>query len=119
MYKALALALRKHWLGSVLYASLALATAVAISACGDGADSLPSASPVPTELVQGQHIFATYCASCHLGGIGPSLINRNLSSNKIETTVRHGAGMMPGFGAGSISDNDLSQLVDYVQSLRR
>jgi hypothetical protein len=26
---------------------------------------------------------------------------------------------MPGFGTGSISDDDLSQLVDYVQSLRR
>ncbi len=119
MYEVMDLAIRKNWLGSVLYASLALVAAVAISACGDGADSLPSASPVATELVEGQHIFATYCASCHFGGIGPSLINRNLSRNKIETTVRHGDGMMPGFGTGSISDDDLSQLVDYVQSLRR
>lgn len=119
MYRAMALAMRRDWLGSVLYAVLALVTAAAISACGDGADSLPSASPIPTALVQGQHIFATYCASCHFGGIGPSLINRNLSRNKIETTVRHGEGMMPGFGTGSISDDDLSQLVDYVQSLRR
>ena len=119
MYKAMALAIRKNWLGGVLYTWLAVLAAVAISACGDGTDSLPSASPVPTELVRGEHIFATYCASCHFGGIGPSLINRNLSRNKIETTVRHGEGMMPGFGVGSISDDDLSQLVDYVQSLRR
>ena len=119
MYKAMALAMRKFWLGSVIYTCLAVLATVGISACGDGSDSLPSASPVPTQLVQGRHIFATYCASCHFGGIGPSLINRNLSRNKIETTVRHGDGMMPAFGAGRISDDDLSQLVDYVQSLRR
>jgi mono/diheme cytochrome c family protein len=119
MHKAMALAISKYWPGTVIYTCLAFLAALAISACSDGTDSLPSASPVPTELVRGQHIFATYCAGCHFGGSGPSLINRNLSRNKIETTVRHGDGMMPSFGAGSISDNDLSQLVDYVQSLRR
>ena len=119
MYRATALAICENWMGTILYSCLALVAALVISGCGDGADSLPSASPVPTELVRGQHIFATYCASCHFGGIGPSLINRNLTRNKIETTVRRGDGMMPGFGTGSISDEELSQLVDYVQSLRR
>lgn len=56
---------------------------------------------------------------CHKRTTGPSLINRNLYRNKIETTVRHGDGLMPGFGTSSISDDDLSQLVDYVQSLRQ
>jgi mono/diheme cytochrome c family protein len=69
--------------------------------------------------VRGQHIFATYCASCHVGGPGPYLGSKNLPESKIETTVRHGEGMMPGFGTNSISDDDLTQLVDYVQSLRQ
>ena len=76
----------------------------------------------PPSLCAGQQVFTQYCTTCHPGGgqgRGPSLITQNLSTQKIETTVRNGRGLMPGFGTSSISDDDLTQLVQYIQSLHQ
>jgi mono/diheme cytochrome c family protein len=110
----------KQWALGLLSGALALIAAMGMAACGDGGQ--PSGSPVPTQLVRGQEVFTQYCTTCHPGGgagRGPSLITQNLSTQKIETTVRNGRGLMPGFGTSSISDDDLAQLVQYIQSLHQ
>jgi mono/diheme cytochrome c family protein len=113
---------RRYLIAGGAYLILALLAVVGIVACGDDSAPQPSGTPPSTaSLVRGQEIFAQYCTKCHPGGgagAGPSLIGRNESASKITRTVRNGDGLMPSFQTSEISDEDLNQLVQYVQNLR-
>ncbi len=69
----------------------------------------------------GKAVFDQYCNGCHPNGnqgTGPALRGRNLSADRIKTQVRNGGGGMPAFSTGQISDQQLNDLVAYVQSLQ-
>ena len=128
-----------------LLALMMLAAMLAVSACG-GATAQPTAAPTaakapaaqPTaapaaatkpaaqpgttagNVAAGKAVFDQNCNSCHPNGgsgAGPSLKGRNLSAQRIENQVRRGGGGMPAFSQSQISDQQLQDLVAYIQSL--
>jgi len=77
---------------------------------------------VASEDLDGATLFAANCATCHGpsggGGAGPRLAGnpRVRDASMVESTVRFGRGMMPGFGS-LLDDDDVDRLVDFVGSL--
>ena len=73
------------------------------------------------QLRRGQVVFMQTCNQCHVGGgpgLGPGLNDKPLPGFAIKTQVREGAGTMPAFPKGEISDEDLDALVKYVKVRR-
>ena len=96
----------------------AAATKPAVSPTAAGAAVSPTAGG---NIAAGQAIYEQRCNSCHPNGnagAGPALRGRNLSAQRITAQVRNGGGGMPAFPASQISDQQLSDLVAYVQSLK-
>jgi mono/diheme cytochrome c family protein len=96
--------------------------------------SLPlvSASPVVATQSQstgdpaaGQKVFMTSCNPCHPSanaGIGPALHGPQFSARypddaAIAAVIRQGRGGMPAFAPGSLSDQDLANVVAYLRGL--
>ena len=89
-----------------------------VSACGGGA-AQPAAQAA--NAAAGKAIFEQNCNACHPGGgqgAGPALKGRSLTIDRIQGQVRKGGGGMPAFPASKISDQQLSDLAAYVQSLK-
>jgi mono/diheme cytochrome c family protein len=84
-----------------------------------------STAPSTGDPTAGQRTFATSCNSCHPGanaGIGPALHGPQFSARypdetAIAAVIRQGKGGMPGFSAGSLSDQDLANVVAYLHGL--
>jgi mono/diheme cytochrome c family protein len=72
-------------------------------------------------VAAGQAVFQQNCNACHPNGnagVGPALRGKNLSAQQITNRVRNGGGGMPAFSTSQISDQQLADLVAYVQSLK-
>jgi mono/diheme cytochrome c family protein len=85
--------------------------------------SIPTDGPLPltdSSVVQGRIHFMAHCHKCHPSG------NSGLggSINKVPFTflkrfqARHGLGVMPSFTEREISDEELDQILAYLQALR-
>jgi mono/diheme cytochrome c family protein len=103
----------------IMFVISAFVVGVLVSACGE---TTPSATPTPTSapLSGGQAVFARYCNSCHPGGgrgAGPSILGED-DEGKIRKIVRNGEKRMPGFGPMAISDEQMTELVGYIQTLK-
>ncbi len=73
------------------------------------------------DVAAGKVAFDQNCGGCHPGGNqgnGPALRGRNLTADQITRQVRNGGGGMPAFPASRISDQQLNDIIAYVQSLR-
>lgn len=107
---------------------------LALAAAGAGLAGLGCGGPVRRDepftapltltdpgVARGQIVYARHCHECHpggAGGLGPSLNDKPLPVFGIKTQVRAGAGEMPAFDKGRISDEDLEALVRYLKGLR-
>lgn len=101
-------------------AAPAASSAPAASAASPAA-SAASAAPAASGASAGKTVFDQNCTSCHPNGdkgAGPALRGRNASSDGISKQVRGGGGGMPAFPVSKISDQQLTDLVAYVQSLK-
>jgi mono/diheme cytochrome c family protein len=97
---------------------------------------LASASPLAATQTQstvsstgdaaaGQRTFAMSCNPCHPSanaGIGPALHGPQFSARypddaAIAAVIRQGRGGMPAFAPGSLSDQDLANVVAYLHGL--
>lgn len=99
--------------------ALVLVMSIALAGCGGGGGGQPAASGGNVQA--GQAVFQQNCNGCHPGGAqgtGPNLKGRNLAAGQIKNQVRNGKGAMPAFPANRISDQQLNDLVAYVQSLK-
>src|SRR5262245_52153821 len=100
------------------FVSSALFISLLLSACGD------SAQPVtPSPVSAGEAVYKRYCNSCHPGGArgaGPSLIELapGLSDEQLRAVVRNGKTRMPAYGPSTISDEQLTELVAYIRTLK-
>ncbi|MEM7605003.1 MAG: cytochrome c [Myxococcota bacterium] len=67
----------------------------------------------------GAEVFATFCEGCHPGGhegIGDDLHTSGDSLAEARWIIREGEGRMPGFNAGTISDEDLENVLAHLQT---
>lgn len=133
---------------ALLFAAVLVPAVVIVSACGGGTTPAPTAAkpaattapaaakPAATtsastaatpsgaaqgNVAAGQAVFSQNCNGCHPGGDrgnGPALKGRNLSADAIRNKVQNGGGGMPVFPQSQISDQQLTHLVAYVQSLK-
>lgn len=80
----------------------------------------------PARIIQGQHLFADYCASCHgdnaRGGVGPDLSAGLYKYGKdrssvIKSIMDGRSGGMPAF-AGQLQPPQALALADYLRSLK-
>jgi ubiquinol-cytochrome c reductase cytochrome c subunit len=97
-----------------------------VSTLGDG-PPIPEVDPEEGELAAGNLIYGANCAACHNsagsgGAVGPSVIAPDLfaaTPRQTAEAVRVGPGAMPRFSAGVIGDDELDDLVRYVEHLDR
>ncbi len=98
------------------------APTTAAVAATSAAPAATSAAPAAAgNVTAGKTVFDQNCSPCHPGGaagVGPALAGKNLPATTITTTVRNGRGSMPAFPTTKISDQQLNDLVAYVQSLK-
>ncbi len=110
-------------------AATAAATKPAATTAATAAATKPAATAAATaaaaaakgDVTAGKAVFDQSCNSCHPNGgqgAGPTLRGKNLQATRIQTIVRNGGGGMPAFSASQISDQQLTNLVAYVQSLQ-
>ena len=101
-----------------------VAAVLLLTSCGTARRGVPLTGEhtLPTEeIALGQRVFAGFCNGCHPGGaagVGLALNDKPLPGWFIRYQVRHGIGVMPGFGKEVISDRELDALVDYLVYLR-
>jgi cytochrome c6 len=106
-----------------------LATMLAMMLILTLATACPEAEPPPAKVppdtapavTAGRAVFDQHCNACHPGGgqgAGPALRGRNLPEDEIRTVVRQGAPGMPAFGENQINEQQLTNLVQYIQSLQ-
>jgi ubiquinol-cytochrome c reductase cytochrome c subunit len=92
-------------------------------------EELGSGEPLPQlstgDIVAGRTLFLENCAACH-GSSGTGTILQdgtrvpqlyNTASEQIAEAVRVGPGEMPPFGSGTVDDQELDDVVSYVQQL--
>ncbi len=109
---------KRYVLALAFVFSVSVGTA-ALSSCGGG-----PAGPTPASAqARGQVVFARYCNSCHPGGgrgAGPALpmLVASRSDDELRSLVRGGKNRMPAFGPEVIPDDQLSDLIAYLRTLK-
>jgi ubiquinol-cytochrome c reductase cytochrome c subunit len=92
-------------------------------------EELGSGEPLPRlstgDITSGRTVFLANCAACH-GSSGTGTILQdgtrvpqlyNTPSEQIAEAVRVGPGEMPPFGDGTVDEQELNDVVSYVQQL--
>lgn len=96
--------------------------------CTEGCASARHREPVTGPLTldgqtrRGQQLFMKQCHQCHPGGeagLAPSLNNKPLPSVVIKFQVRYGLGAMPAFSKERLTDDELTDIIAYLQALRQ
>lgn len=115
----------KNTLRILTFLSLALAFACGESAEGaeetavgpavSGGEAVQYDGPVTGDPAAGEPIFANNCAGCH-PGVGPDLQAHGASTAEARLIIREGEDRMPAFGPDKISDEDLENVLAYLQS---
>ncbi len=110
-----------------LLGAASLISALVLAACDNDTSGSATQTTVTPAVVSGQTrgetVYMRYCNVCHPGGgrgSGPSLIEAapRWSDDRIRAIVRQGEKRMPPFSASSISDDDLTDLVAYIRTLK-
>jgi len=96
-----------------------------VGSLGTGGPAVPDVSP--GDPVKGRDLWEQNCASCHApsgvgytqvgGRIAPSVLNDDPTA--IAEAVRVGPTTMPQFGSSVLDDEELDDVVSYVQELQK
>jgi mono/diheme cytochrome c family protein len=99
--------------------------ALTLAGCAESsaAPSTPSAAVEPG-LSRGKAVYQRYCNVCHPGGgrgSGPSLqtLAGIWSDQEIARLVREGKNRMPPFSDKVISNDELTDLIAYIRTLKK
>ncbi|HJU87527.1 MAG TPA: cytochrome c [Gemmatimonadota bacterium] len=103
--------------------AILLAAACFATACGPARRSEPLMGPVQFSEAgeRGRVVYMEYCNQCHPGGeagLGPALNDKALPTFLKKFQVRQGLGSMPSFSDAEISDEELDDLMTYLEDLR-
>ena len=85
-----------------------------VEGSGGGESVAQYEGPITGDAAAGADIFATNCAGCH-PGVGPDLQGHNATVAESRQIVREGEDRMPAFGSDKISDQDLENVLAYMQ----
>jgi mono/diheme cytochrome c family protein len=101
-----------------------LAVCLIALACGAARRREPLATPVALDqrAERGRAVFMANCHQCHPGGeagLGPALNDKPFPEFLKKFQVRHGLGTMPSFSEQKISNEQLDDLMAYLDALRR
>lgn len=66
------------------------------------------------DVARAEKTFSATCGYCHITGVGPELKGKNLPPEIFTYFARHGNQGMPAFRPSDISDQDLSNLAEYL-----
>ena len=93
-------------------------------ACGSARRREPLATPAALDqrAERGRAVFMANCHQCHPGGeagLGPAINDKPFPEFLKKFQVRHGLGTMPSFSEQKISDEQLEDLMAYLNALRR
>ncbi len=85
---------------------------------GSPVAATPTPVPLSAAALRGKDVYGKQCQACHPDGgkgVGPALIG--LDRQIFTQITRSGKGAMPAFGQTKLSDDQLSDMVAYVDSL--
>lgn len=92
--------------------ALALMTAV----CAGAGTSVIAQEPA------GEQAYRKVCQACHgpagRGDEGPPLLPMTREAEEVLAIVREGVGQMPAISRKEVTDDEVRQIVDYLQSIR-
>lgn len=88
--------------------------------------AIPNVQVSGADLAQGRDLFITSCAACHGAGAGGDAVGGGFVAPPllgvdpvtVGEAIRTGPGVMPFFGAGQISDEELNAIAAYLVYLR-
>jgi ubiquinol-cytochrome c reductase cytochrome c subunit len=88
--------------------------------------AIPALETADVDLAQGGELYRVNCASCHnWDGKGGAMVNRNnaaplhrVPNLQVAEAIRVGPGTMPRFNAAQLDDQQLTNVVAYVDYLR-
>jgi quinol---cytochrome-c reductase cytochrome c subunit len=94
-----------------------------LTAPGEGNIAIPSVNLSGTNLSNGENLFVLNCAACHtILGTGDAIADNNYAPSLHQATayqiveaMRTGPGNMPRFGPGTLSDQQVADIVAYVR----
>jgi mono/diheme cytochrome c family protein len=82
------------------------------------APGAPDGGDARGDPYRGETIFQRECAGCHgdagVGGVGPALVDSELSAAEVSAAVQQGRGVMP---AEIVSGQEQADVVAYVVSI--
>ncbi len=105
---------------SCLMLALVLVSLVACGSEGHKQPMIGALSLTPAEQ-HGQVLFAKFCHQCHPNGeagLGPAINSNPAPMAAFRLQVRSGLGAMPSFPDAVIPDQDLDQLLAFVDARR-
>lgn len=115
---------RRTLLVGLAVATAWLAAAAIDAGCGSARRGIPVAEPVelsdPT-LISGRQLFMANCHQCHPGGaagLGPSINDKPLPGFAMRMQIRQGLGAMPAFNEELLSDEEVDEIVSYLNHLQ-
>jgi ubiquinol-cytochrome c reductase cytochrome c subunit len=97
-----------------------------VTSLGAGGPGIPAVNTQSASESNGNDVFGLNCAGCHvITGVGDALANSafapslyQASPTQIAEAIRTGPGNMPRFGPGTLSDQDVNDVVRYVTYLQ-
>jgi ubiquinol-cytochrome c reductase cytochrome c subunit len=97
-----------------------------VTSLGAGGPGIPAVNTQAASQSNGNDIFGLNCAGCHvITGTGDALANSafapslyQASPTQIAEAIRTGPGNMPRFGPGTLSDQQVNDVVRYVTYLQ-
>ncbi|HEY1636326.1 MAG TPA: c-type cytochrome [Acidimicrobiales bacterium] len=97
-----------------------------VTSLGAGGVGIPALNQQAADQANGNDVFGLNCAGCHvITGVGDALANSafapslyQASPTQIAEAIRTGPGNMPRFGPGTLSDQEVNDVVRYVTYLQ-
>jgi ubiquinol-cytochrome c reductase cytochrome c subunit len=101
------------------------AIAAYVTSLAPGGPGIPSVNLKTANISRGEFLFSEDCAACHtITGVGDALADNVFAPSlypatptQVAEAIRTGPGNMPRFGPGTLSNQEVADIVRYVEYL--
>ena len=103
---------------------VAIGLALATVACGSARRSTPLTGPMTfsARAERGRAVFMQQCNQCHPqgeAGLAPAINDKPFPEFLKKFQVRHGLGAMPSFSKKEISDEQLDDMMEFLEEMKK